>query len=83
VTAARRTLVQAAVPVENRAGLAEADLAELAGVVSAHRSMKHVLDWALGHRPPLALADMVTQDEFSHDFLVAYPGGPWLVYDST
>jgi hypothetical protein len=26
---------------------------------------------------------MVTQDEFSHDFLVAYPGGLWLVYDST
>ncbi len=33
--------------------------------------------------PPLALADMVTQDEFSHDFLVAYPGGLWLVYYST
>jgi hypothetical protein len=71
------------VPVEDRAGLAEADFTGLAGVVSSHRSMKHVLDWALGQRPPLALADMVTQDEFSHDFLVAYPGGRWLVYDST
>ena len=26
---------------------------------------------------------MVTQDEFSHDFLVAYLNGWWLVYDST
>ena len=73
----------AAVPVENRAGLPEADFAALEEVVSGQRSMKHVLDWALGRRPPLALADMVTQDEFSHDFLVPYPGGLWLVYDST
>ena len=36
-----------------------------------------------GHTPPLGLAGMVTQDEFSHDILVAYPGGLWLVYDST
>jgi hypothetical protein len=75
--------MQPAVAVENRAGLAEADFAELAQVVSAHRSMKHALDWALGQRPPLALADMVTQDEFSYDFLVAHPGGLWLVYDSS
>jgi hypothetical protein len=75
--------MQSSVAVENRAGLAEANFAELAQVVSCHRSMKHALDWALAQRPPLALADMVTQDEFSHDFLVAYPGGLWLVYDST
>ena len=83
MTEAGRTDMPSAVPVENRAALAEADFAELARVVSAHRSMKHALDWVLGQRPPLALADMVTQDEFSHDFLVAYPGGLWLVYDST
>jgi hypothetical protein len=28
-------------------------------------------------------ADMVTEDEYSHDILVVYPGGLWLVYDST
>jgi hypothetical protein len=83
VTEAEGAGMPAEVPVENRAGLAEADFAVLAGVVSCHRSMKHVLDWALTHRPPLALSDMVTQDEFSHDFLVAYPGDLWLVYDST
>ena len=30
-----------------------------------------------------SLAGMLTQDEFSHDILVEYPGGLWLVYDST
>ena len=73
----------ASVPVENRAGLPDADFAALARAVAGHRSMKHALDWLLGHAPPLDLTDMVTQDEFSHDFLVPYPGGLWLVYDST
>jgi hypothetical protein len=71
------------VPVENRAGLPAADFDRLARAVAGHRSMKHTLDWLLRHVPPLELTDMVTQDEFSHDFLVAYPGGLWLVYDST
>ncbi len=71
------------VPVENRAGLAAAEFARFAAAVGSHRSMKHSLDWLLGQTPPLALTDMVTQDEFSHDFLVAYPGGLWLAYDST
>jgi hypothetical protein len=75
--------MEAQVPVENRAGLPAEDFAPVARAVVGHRSMKHALDWLLGHSPPLELTDMVTQDEFSHDFLVAYPGGLWLVYDST
>jgi hypothetical protein len=75
--------MDAQVPVENRAGLPEADFAPIARAVAGHRSMKHALDWLLTQTPPLDLTDMVTQDEFSHDFLVAHPGGLWLVYDST
>ena len=75
--------MEAQAPVENRAGLPEDDFARLAGAVAGHRSMKHALDWLMAHVPPLELTDMVTQDEFSHDFVVAYPGGLWLVYDST
>ena len=75
--------MESQVPIENRASLPHAAFARIAGVVAGHRSMKHALDWLLGQVPPLDLTDMVTQDEFSHDFLVAYPGGLWLVYDST
>jgi hypothetical protein len=73
----------AQLPIENRAGLSPEQFAAIARAVAGHRSMKHALDWLLGQAPPLELTDMVTQDEFSHDFLVAYPGGLWLVYDST
>ena len=71
------------VPVENRAQIPAEDFAPIAHAIASHRSIKHALDWMLGRQPPLELTDMVTQDEFSHDFLVAYPGGLWLVYDST
>jgi hypothetical protein len=75
--------MDAQVPVENRAGLSAEDFARIARAVAGHRSMKHALDWLLAQAPPLDLTDMVTQDEFSHDFLVACPAGLWLVYDST
>jgi hypothetical protein len=51
--------------------------------VASHRSIKHAVDWLRGHNPPLSPSGMVTQDEFSHDILDAYPGGLWLVYDTT
>ncbi|MFO0950164.1 MAG: hypothetical protein U0835_03240 [Isosphaeraceae bacterium] len=56
--------------------------ARIKGQVSGHRSMRLAVDWLAAHapRPP---SGMVTQDEYSHDVLVPYPGGLWLAYDST
>ena len=75
--------METAIPVENRAGLAAADLSRIAGALARQRSIKHAIDWLLGHDPPIIPTGMVTQDEFSHDIFAAYPGGLWLVYDST
>jgi len=75
--------VERAIPVENRAGLSADEFARIAAAVSGHRSVKHAVDWLAACDPPLAPTEMVTQDEYSHDILVAYPGGLWLVYDST
>ena len=70
-------------PIENRAKLPDADFATLASALMAHRSIKHALDWLVAHQPSLSFTDMVTQDEFSHDILVPYHDGLWLVYDCT
>jgi hypothetical protein len=75
--------VDTAVPVENRAALAPDEFARLAAAVSQQRTIKHAVDWLLGHEPPIIPSGMVTQDEYSHDIFAAYPGGLWLVYDST
>jgi hypothetical protein len=70
-------------PIENRGGLAPEDFVRIAGSLATHGSIKHAVDWLAGHNPRLSPSGMVTQDEFSHDILVAYPSGLWLVYDTT
>jgi hypothetical protein len=71
------------IPVENRAGLAAGALSHLSTALESHRSIKHAVDWLAAHDSPIGPVGMVTHDEYSHDILVAYPGGLWLVYDST
>ncbi len=75
--------MEPSIPVENRANLPPLEFAQLATAISRHRSIKHALDWLASLTPPLAPTDMVTQDEYSHDILVPYPNGFWLIYDST
>ena len=70
-------------PIENRSRLAPADFARIATAVASYSSIKHALDWLVAHDPPLAPSAMVTQDEFSHDILVPYPGELWLAYSTT
>ena len=69
--------------MENRAHLPGDIFGPLAQVVAGHRSIKHALDWLANLQPPLTISDMVTQDEFSHDILVEYFRGLYLVYDVT
>jgi hypothetical protein len=70
-------------PIENRSGFASPEVGRIIESVVSHSSIKHALDWLAEHDPPLTVTDMVTQDEFSHDVLVSYDSGLWLVYDCT
>lgn len=65
------------VPVEPR----RADA--LAAVVSAQDTLERVLRWAWSQDPPTDIAEIVTQDEFTHDVLVPLAPGLVLVYDTT
>jgi hypothetical protein len=69
--------------LENRAHLPKDKFDPLAQVVAEHRSIKHALDWLQSLEPPLTFSDIVTQDEFSHDILIEYLQGLYLVYDVT
>jgi hypothetical protein len=75
--------VNTSIPVENRAGDVAASLSRIAAELALQRSIKHAVDWLAAHDPPIAPTGIVTQDEFSHDILVPYVGGLWLVYDTT
>ena len=73
----------AAFPIENLGNLPPEVFDRIAEDVASHRSIKHAIDWMARQNPPLFPAGMVTQDEFSHDILIACRDGLWLVYDTT
>ena len=70
--------------LEDRAGLDEATRDELAAVVAAHRTLEDVVRWGLLRQPPAVIAEVVVQDEYTHD--VIFQGatdGPAIVLDAT
>jgi hypothetical protein len=42
-----------------------------------------VVAWAAARTPPARVDDVIVQDEFTHDVVVATGGARWLVFDTT
>lgn len=58
-------------------------LQSLGEAVARHHTMERVAQWVFRHEPTLDIADVLRQDEFTHDVIVPLPDGLTLVYDST
>ena len=74
--------------ITNLAKLSENEFAELEKVLAKQKTLGQVLTWA-GSAPkakgdflPQIVAEVVTQDEFTHDVIVPYKD-LFLVYDTT
>jgi hypothetical protein len=70
----------------NFSSLSEVDFKQLEKELDRHDSLRDVLAWA-GLRPkdqvhPQLIADVITQDEFTHDVIMPYQN-VFLVYDTT
>ena len=65
------------------AGLPARDRDELGRIVSEHRGLDDIFAWGRRQSPPVVPADVIKQDEFTHDVLVPLPSGLWLVYGTT
>jgi len=70
-------------PLENRAGLPSAQLAALDAETARHETLADVVRWGLAREPQLVVAEVVVQDEYTHDVVLPYGGGRFLVYDTT
>lgn len=64
------------------AGIA-ADVRARAELAIRLDTLEEVLHFAFAQRPPWELADVVVQDEFTHDVIVQGPGPAYLVFDTT
>ena len=72
--------------ITNLAQLPEYEFAELEKELAKHNTLGKVLTWASGKPKsdflPQIVAEVITQDEFTHDVVIPYKK-VFLVYDTT
>jgi hypothetical protein len=73
----------AKIELTDHAGLPKAEAEDLARVVAEHRGLDEIFAWGRQQSPPVHPADVIKQDEFTHDVLVPLGSGRWLVYGTT
>jgi hypothetical protein len=78
-----RRLARELIPFTDFANLPSAEREALAQVVTQHRGLDQIFAWGRVQTPPIRPADVIRQDEFTHDVLVPLPAGRWLVYGTT
>ena len=73
--------------VSNAAGIFPDEFARIELELAGHSSLSDVLHWSdrqpAGDLLPQVIADVVVQDEFTHDVIVPWRDGLVLVYDAT
>ena len=73
--------------VVNYTNLSNEEVTFLEDELPEHQNLNELMKWALSHSEkifiPSIVADVVVQDEFTHDIIVPYRDGLVLVYDAT
>jgi hypothetical protein len=73
--------------VVNHANLSPEQIAQIEGELSGQQNLNDVMKWALSHPEgvfiPSIVANVIVQDEFTHDVIVPYRDNLVLVYDTT
>ena len=72
--------------VLNHANLSPETIAGIAGELSAQENLRDVMAWALSHPRgtfiPSVVAEVIVQDEFTHDVILPWRDGLVLIYDT-
>ncbi|HEV7990368.1 MAG TPA: hypothetical protein VGP25_00995 [Gemmatimonadaceae bacterium] len=71
------------VPVTSVGAVPAPVLAVLAPSLRGLATLSEVLGWARAHEPALTVAEIVTQDEYTHDVVIPFDGSHFLVFDAT
>ena len=73
--------------VINRNNLSPDAITQIEAEICNQKDLKDVMNWALteptGSFIPQVVADVVIQDEFTHDVIIPWRDGLVLVYDTT
>ena len=71
------------IPLHDYADLAPAERSALTTAIQDLRTLADVLAWARSQNPPRSVAEIVTQDEYTHDVVLPFDGRHFLVFDAT
>jgi len=71
------------IPFADHVGLNADEAEQLSRVVLEHRGLDDIFAWGRRQSPPVHPADVIKQDEFTHDVLVPLAKERWLVYGTT
>jgi len=63
--------------------LTAAERLELQSALGPMRMLEELVRWGFAQRPPCAVDEVVVQDEYSHDVVLTWRGGRYLVFDTT
>ena len=73
--------------VVNHANLSPEQIAQVEEELSGQHNLNDVMNWALSHPQsvfiPSVVANVIVQDEFTHDVIIPYRDDLVLVYDTT
>jgi hypothetical protein len=69
--------------LRDRVGLSAAEKAALERELAPLGMLETVVRWGYASVPPRDVSDVVVQDEFSHDVVLPWENGRYLVFDTT
>jgi hypothetical protein len=69
--------------LEAMADFPAATLASIEALVGAQKTLEDVVRWGLAQHPPRLVEAVVVQDEYTHDVVLPWADGVYLVYDTT
>jgi len=73
--------------VVNHANLSPEQISQIEGELSGQQNLNDVMKWALSYPRgvfiPSVVANVIVQDEFTHDVIIPYHDNLVLVYDTT
>ena len=67
----------------HRAGLTPERCAALERELAPLTTLQDVVRWGFAHTPPRDVAEVIVQDEFTHDVVLPWEDGHYLVFDTT
>ena len=71
------------IPASAAGSVPAAIVARARAALAHHVTLADVLRWAREQVPPRAVAEIVTQDEYTHDVVLSFEGGYFLAFDAT